>query len=205
MCNRDGQAAPAGLLLAGGRSRRMGTDKANLVYRADSEPQWKTAARLLRQVCGEVMISLRAEQYLKEWSDGCGQLLPDPPLSKGPLTGMLNATKHASNGLLVLACDLPLLSVDILHGLISARGAADCIAYRSATDGLPEPLCALYERQFFDIWEAALKEDLRCPRKLLMQNASSVYLIDLPRDNALDNANSVEDFERIVRFLEKSE
>jgi molybdopterin-guanine dinucleotide biosynthesis protein A len=189
----------AGLLLAGGKSSRMGVDKANLVYPPRTIPQWRHGFQLLADCCDDVYLSVRSNQNLEGWEQGLGTLIADNGESEGPLSGMCAAASRNTLPLLVVACDLPLLDGAILRTLLAARDGSDCVAYRSSTDGLPEPLCALYEPAFFPIWEQALGSGQRCPRKLLMQNASRVRLLDLERPDALDNANSPEDFARLTQ------
>lgn len=190
-----------GVILAGGKSRRMGSDKANLLYGTRSVPQWKHLSGLLRQFCERVHLSIRADQQLDGWSSADGFPVLDGPESMGPISGIVTVASKTQAALLVVACDLPLLTSETLKALIKARGAADCIAFKSSTDGLPEPLCAIYERSFTATLETALSEDLRCPRRVLIDNPSRVRLLDLPRPDALDNANSPDDFARISAQL----
>ena len=138
-----------GLLLAGGKSRRMGEDKANLTYPPRTVPQWRHTARVLESATDRVIVSIREGQVLEGWQAGDPPLLSDGPGHDGPLFAMCTAAAHIESALLVVACDLPLLDRDILDALLQARGRADCIAFRSATDGLPEPMCTLYEPTFF--------------------------------------------------------
>lgn len=187
----------AGLILAGGQSRRMGEDKANLVYPPRTCPQWRRTASLLGACTSFVTISVREGQVLRGWQPGDPPLLPDGPRSEGPLSAMCAAARQLERPLLVVACDLPLLDSEVLDRLLEARGQAACIAFRSASDGLPEPLCALYEAAFFSFWHEALKDGCRCPRKVLIRNAAHVSLLDLPRAEALDNANTPEDYSRL--------
>ena len=66
----------------------------------------------------------------------------------------------------------------------------------------PNP-SALYEPAMLEVCRTATKDGARCPRKLFMQNASSVQLLELPVTEALDNANTPEDFDRLCRRLEQ--
>jgi molybdopterin-guanine dinucleotide biosynthesis protein A len=194
-----------GLVLAGGQSRRMGTDKAGLRYGDDPRPQWKRMAKLLQSVCGKVFVSIRQGQILDEWNPDDGFiLLEDPAESQGPLTGFLEAFKaDPHSAWLVAACDLPLLDLPTLECLVNNRSATAAVAYRSAHDDLPEPMCAIYEPAMRPVLEAALAEDLRCPRKILINQGESVLLLDLPNSDALENANTPEEFERLSLQLKR--
>lgn len=187
----------AGLILAGGQSRRMGRDKASLAY-GDGEPQWRAMARLLKPFCERVVVSVRAGQTLEGWTPDAPDLLVDDAESNGPLAGVLTAFgKYPGHAVLAVACDLPLLGPDTLEHLLSKRDGTDAIVYRSAHDGLPEPLCALYEPPMQEVFSRHASAGMRCPRKVLIREETRVRLVDLVRAEALDNANTPEDYERL--------
>ena len=193
----------AGLVLAGGTSRRMGRDKANLRYDTSGLPQWKRAARLLAGVCDPICLSVRHGQELDDYHATDGRLLEDGAESAGPLSGLLAAFRFQSQtAWLVVACDLPLLDAAVIDHLVACRdGTTAVIAYRSVHDGLPEPLCAIYEPSFLSVLPTAFANDQRCPRKLLIQHAQQVRLLDLPHRAALENANTPDEYTRLVEQL----
>ncbi|MGB0343846.1 MAG: molybdenum cofactor guanylyltransferase [Coraliomargarita sp.] len=183
-----------GLLLVGGRSQRMGADKALLRFNG-REPQIQHAAELLGSVCPKVFISLRREQAFPI-PKGTAPLHDSVNDVHGPLCGILSAMQaYPEAHWLVLACDLPFLRRPALEKLIRGFHAAALhpTAYRSAHDGLPEPLCALYPAGFAQPLEE-LARDLgkHCPRKLLIQ--ANVQLIDQDDPHSLDNINTPEEF-----------
>ncbi len=195
-----------GLVLAGGFSRRMNRDKANLVYPVHDKPQWKVTAECIRPFCEEVFLSVRDGQCLDELDEGSPETIGDRDSSQGPLSGFISAMERVpEQTLLVVACDLPLLNGTILRQIIEHRGSADAIAFRSSSDGMPEPLCALYEPAMLEVCRTEAHNGARCPRKILIQQERSVKLLDLPTSNALDNANTPEDFDRLCRVLEQME
>lgn len=195
-----------GLVLAGGFSKRMNSDKANLVYPAYGKPQWEVTVECIRPFCKEVFLSVRDGQRLDGFSEGSPKTIIDRDSSQGPFSGFLSAMERVpGQALLVVACDLPLLDRSVLRELIEHRGTADAIAYRSSSDGLPEPLCSLYEPAMLEVCRTAAHDGARCPRKILIQQESSVKLLDLPIPNALDNANTPEDFDRLRRVLDQRE
>ncbi|MEI6175626.1 MAG: molybdenum cofactor guanylyltransferase [Verrucomicrobiota bacterium] len=186
-----------GLVLAGGRSSRMGTDKAALVH-----PDGRTLARrccdLLGEVgCENVVLSLRHDQELPPgFSDLEDVVVARDPegASQGPLAGMIAAMKlHPDADWLVLACDLPRLDLLTLEHLIASKLSADrFLAYRSESDGLPEPLCALYAAGVLPILVQASVDGFRCPRKILIRN--ECRLLEPLVSRALDNANTPGDW-----------
>lgn len=191
-----------GLVLAGGQSRRMGRDKADLQFGDRDVPQWKQVSRLLASVCAEVHVSIRQGQKLTGAETTSLRLLPDAVPSAGPLTGILTAMQaHPDAAWLVVACDLPMLREDDLRHLVSHRGATPAVAYRSSHDGLPEPLCAIYEPGMRPVLQKHVADGCRCPRKILIREEEQVCLLELPRPGALDNANTPGDFERLNQTL----
>jgi molybdopterin-guanine dinucleotide biosynthesis protein A len=181
-----------GLVLAGGRSTRMGRDKAALPY-GDDTPQLERAVALLGKHVERVFVSVRAEQAGDPLRARFAQI-KDTHENIGPIAGLLAAqAQHPQAAWLVLACDLPLLDDASLTHLVSGRGAARAAtAYRSSHDGLPEPLCAIYEprsREALSDWVAAGKE---CPRKFL--SSADTALLDEPNPRALDNINTPREY-----------
>jgi molybdopterin-guanine dinucleotide biosynthesis protein A len=180
-----------GLVLAGGASRRMHTDKAALEYAG--RPQLERAFELVSAHCQLTFISVRREQSTDALRARFPQIV-DAYDDLGPIAGIASAQAlHPKVAWLVLACDLPFLSRRVLERLIAARNAdLPAIAFRSAHDGLPEPLCAIYEPTATHPVAAGIAEDRTCPRKLLIR--LGVPLLELERADALDNINTPEEY-----------
>jgi len=100
---------------------------------------------------------------------------------------------HPEAAWLVLACDLPFLTDAAIEQLIAERDPAVlATAYLSAHDGLPEPLCAIWEPAAAAAIAAYAERGGICPRKFLRTHP--VKLIE-PRDRrALDNINTPEEY-----------
>ncbi len=185
-------AAPLlGLVLAGGRSTRMRRDKAALAYRGRS--QLEQAFALLSRQVGEVFVSVRADQRDEPLRAALPQIV-DAHEHLGPLAGILAAQRHAPHAAwLVLACDLPFLDDAALATLVAARDPrADATAFRSAYDGLPEPLCAIWEPGSAGALRDYVAAGRQCPRKFLI--TARTRLLELPRQDALDNVNSSDEY-----------
>ncbi|MBG30663.1 MAG: molybdenum cofactor guanylyltransferase [Opitutae bacterium] len=187
---------PNGLLLAGGRSSRMRHDKATLSY--DGQIQLERATKLLSQFCPNVHLSLRKNQNAPVESLNL-PIIADAFGEIGPLGGILSAfASKPEHAWLVLACDLPFLGEDTLKHLLEERDTKKlATAYSSSHDGLPEPLCAIYEpsaaRQLNHFFQ---EKKLLCPRKILMQTEPK--LIDPLDQRALDNINTPEEYQNAV-------
>jgi molybdopterin-guanine dinucleotide biosynthesis protein A len=180
-----------GLVLAGGQSRRMRADKALLDYHGKPQLEWM--AELIAPYCMSVHASLRAAQAREPVRAGLPSLV-DAREDAGPIAGILAAQEHDPDAAwLVVACDLPFLDARTLDHLIARRAPASvATAYRSAHDGLPEPLCAIWEPASHALVAAAVAQEKYCPRALLA--ASRATLLDLPDAGALDNVNTREEW-----------
>lgn len=180
-----------GLVLAGGRSTRMQRDKAALEYAGRS--QLERAIELLAPLVGRVFVSVRQDQAGDPLRARFEQIV-DSGAVQGPIAGIIAAqSRHPDAAWLVLACDLPLLDRRTLeHLLRSRRPERAATAYRSSHDGLPEPLCAIYEPSSREALRAYIASGRDCPRKFLIN--ADTELLDQPEPGALDNVNTPQEY-----------
>jgi molybdenum cofactor guanylyltransferase len=184
-----------GLVLTGGHSRRMQTDKAVLEYAGQT--QLTRALTLLEPLVANTYISVRADQ-LHDPQRNSHPCIVDQSPDAGPIGGILAALRaHRQSAWLVLACDLPFLDVATVQQLIAARDPLRmATAFRSSHDGKPEPLCAIYEPASLPAIEAWVASGQHCPRGFLAQ--AEVALLTLRTPNALDNINTAAEY-RVAR------
>ena len=180
-----------GLLLTGGRSRRMQRDKANLEYAGQS--QLARAMALLEPLVARTFVSMRADQTAdpQRAAYACiADALPD----LGPIGGIHAALHaHPAAAWLVLACDLPFLDAATLQQLIAAREPLRlATAFRSSHDGKPEPLCAIFEPASTTTIDTRIAAGLQCPRDFLA--SADVALLTLRTPQALDNINTAAEY-----------
>ena len=161
--------ALSGLVLTGGRSRRMGTDKALL--RNGDESQVARAVRLLNGVCDNVFVSTRADQADEPERARFAQIT-DRYDDMGPVAGILSAMdERPDDDWLVVACDLPNLSEETLSTLVAAHNSdASMVAFRSTHNDLPEPLCAIYTSGSRASIQAFVDDGIKCPRKMMINS-----------------------------------
>lgn len=188
-----------GLILAGGLSRRMNRDKAGLKYQGKT--QLDRAIELASRHVTNVFVSVRADQALDP-ARAQRPMIVDSVAGEGPIAGIRSAlAAQPKVAWLVLACDLPYLSDAALDFLLRRRDAtALATAYTSVHDGLPEPLCA--------IWEPAAAAALadyqagggHCPRKFLIRHGAR--LLEPQDTHALDNVNTPEEYRQAVATLD---
>jgi molybdopterin-guanine dinucleotide biosynthesis protein A len=180
-----------GLILAGGTSTRMGRDKAALHYHGRSQLEW--AFELLDSVCEKTFVSVRPDQSNEITRAKLPQIVDIQP-GIGPIAGISAALEtYPDKAWLVLACDLPFLSLDTLDNLIANRDPMRiATAYRSSHDRLPEPLCAIWEPNARDTVKKWIAMGKQCPRKILIN--SDTTLLDPIDSRALDNINTPDEF-----------
>lgn len=165
------------VLLAGGESRRMGRDKAAVVFR--DEPLWRRQLRVLRDLRPEkVFVSARTES---SWLPDDTELLRDEPPSRGPLSGLAKALEQMQTShLLVLAVDMPFVTREQLRFLCSKAndgcGVVPLIGERA------EPLAAIYPKESAADFAAALAGPDYSLQRLVRQLAASgkVRLLPVP-------------------------
>jgi len=179
-----------GLVLAGGKSRRMGSDKASLIQ--GGETQLDRAMKLLGSHLDRVFVSTSQDQVDDPLRRSYEQIV-DGYSELGPIAGILSAMdRNPQVSWLVLACDLPNIDdATIAFLLANASATHMATAYRSVHDDLPEPLCAIYRPESREIIDRFVEQGANCPRKILIN--SPTHLLEQPNPGALHNINSPED------------
>jgi len=139
------------VLLAGGKSRRMGRDKAAIIFRG--KPLWQIQLDLLRSLKPqEILVSAQTEPT---WRPLDVRFVPDNSPSRGPLSGLsASMARIRSSHLMVLAIDMPFMNEKFLrslsHNIQPGCGALPMIENRA------EPLAAIYPVQVHPDLVAAL-------------------------------------------------
>jgi molybdenum cofactor guanylyltransferase len=186
-----------GLILGGGRSSRMGRDKAALEYHG--KPQLQHTFDLAKTICMEAFVSCRADQAQHPAFDGLPQI-HDRFLGFGPMGGILSALLlHREAAFLVLACDLPFLDTSTLAQLVRLRNPEKTATAFLGHENLPEPLCAIYEPRAYAGFLGLMGQGIQCPRKALIR--SDILALQPENAGALANVNRPEEFQAAVDGL----
>ncbi|SRR6266700_2289282 len=147
--DRDMQPITA-FVLAGGKSTRMGTDKALL--QLGGRPLIAHAIDLARSAAEEVKIIGDADKF-SQFGDVIQDVYPD----RGPLGGIHAAlTSTRTDWNLILGVDLPFLREPFLRYLAAAAQDSDAVVTVASAGGRLQPLCAMYRKQFGVLAEPAL-------------------------------------------------
>ena len=187
-----------GLILAGGSSSRMHRDKAALRYQGQA--QLDRAFDLVHRHTEKVYISVRAAQ-VAEPTRARKPMIVDSFSGEGPIIGIRSAlAAHPQTAWLVIACDLPFLSDAAIEHLLRERDASTyATAFKSAYDGLPEPLCAIWEPAAAAVLNDYQSNSGLCPRKFLSRHACK--LLEPFDAHALNNINTPEEYAQATAQL----
>ena len=141
------------MLLVGGQSRRMGTDKAMLMM--GGERLWQRQLGVLRELAPEVLwISVR---FRPEWCPEDAEVIADEPPSRGPLSGIAAAlARLRTSHLLTLAIDMPQMTAAHIRKLWSRAETGRGVL--PANENWFEPLCAIYPVEASDLARRALSQ-----------------------------------------------
>jgi molybdopterin-guanine dinucleotide biosynthesis protein A len=192
-----------GLILTGGKSSRMGRDKALMNYQG--EPQGRYCQRLLKSFCRQVFLSCRKAQWeTPEYRDTFSDfpVVLDTHEDIGPMAGLLSAMEqYPQVAWLVLACDMPQVNQTLLEKLVASRSPSHLatVFTRPRQRSMPmfEPLCAIYEPACLDyLCQAFEKEDYGlqfwlntmgtpgkiCPVELLLPEAALLMSLNTPEE-----------------------
>jgi len=150
--NHERTNAVAAFVLVGGKSTRMGRDKAFL--RLDGETLLVRALRLAGAVAGEVRIVGEAKKF-----GAYGRVVEDVYRDRGPLGGIHAALLSTTTELnLMLGVDLPFVEPRFLQYLVREAQESGAVVTVARAGGGWQPLCAAYRREFADVAEQSLRQ-----------------------------------------------
>jgi molybdopterin-guanine dinucleotide biosynthesis protein A len=189
-------------ILAGGKSRRMGTDKSQLVIEGQTFVE-RIAVELSRATSSVTIVGGVSEP--EEQNSRVLKTAPDVFPEWGALGGVHAALAACSaEWALVVACDFPFVTSELFRSLASLRGDFEAVAPIQA-DEIPQPLCSLYRVEpCLRLATELIKSGERKPIALL-QSASTrwVTFSELGKlegaDRFFDNINTQEDYARVSR------
>jgi len=185
-------------VLAGGRSSRMGSDKALLTFH--DQTMLARALSTAAAVAGKVVIVGPRERYARY-----GEVIGDLYAGCGPLGGIHAALSATGTDLnLLLSVDTPLMTAEFLGWLLErARNAGEWMVVPDALGGR-QPLCAVYRRPVQALVEQALKDgDYKIGH--MFSRAPTLYIPEMEICEAgfspeiFSNVNSPEEYEALLQ------
>jgi molybdopterin-guanine dinucleotide biosynthesis protein A len=184
--------AAAGFVLAGGRSSRMGCDKASLLWEGKS--LLARAVTVVQAVTGVIAIVGDPAFH----SIDSLPVISDRIRGAGPLGGIEAALAWSSAPWnLIVACDMPSLDPTVLEAiLIRAAALPECDAVVPVSAGMPQPLCAAYHRRTLPAFQRALEAGTF----KMMEALESVRVgrLEIPCSDSFRNVNTPEDWNTLV-------
>ncbi|MBQ8598548.1 MAG: molybdenum cofactor guanylyltransferase [Oscillospiraceae bacterium] len=188
-----------GLILAGGKSSRMGGKyKGALPYGGTT-----FIGRLIEELKSDTQrLWLSYGEQLQGEYEGC-RIIRDEYLDCGPMGGLQAGLKHCeSELLLVAACDMPLLKMELYQYLFSFLGEHGGVV--PVCEGRIHPLAALYKKKLLPIFESYLQNGNYRLRAALEE--SDIYYVDVTDypdfRRMLQNINTEEDYAALLRAQE---
>lgn len=180
------------LILAGGKSSRMGFDKQNL--RIKEEILIYKNIRKLKSIFKEVIVVTKTPQYYKGL---CDLILKDEIKDIGPLGGIHVGLKHCrSKYLMIMACDMPIVDKEYLSHLKSVAINNNYKALIGEKEGYLEPFPGFYSKDLIGYIEKNLSIGKKAIKNVFQDNY--IYIEkDFSRfnENTFVNLNTVEDVE----------
>jgi molybdopterin-guanine dinucleotide biosynthesis protein A len=186
-----------GLVLAGGKSERMGQDKGLIDYHG--LPQREYLYNMLDAFTENTFMSCRPEQ-VSEFGEQF-KTLPDSISGLGPFGAIVSAFREfPNNAWIVIACDIPLLDQQTIMQLIQERNPSKAAtAFYNQETRFPDPLVTIWEPKAYPQLMHFLSLGYSCPRKVLINSDTEV--LQPANANALLNANSPDEYEQVMKLL----
>lgn len=187
------------IILAGGNSQRMGSDKARLMF--DGQPLLHSMVAKMGKLFSEVVLSVRQPRGDIDLPQCC-----DDPAYAGPLAGLVSGlAKIDTPWAFVVACDMPFVALEMVEMLAPRRGV--CQAVVPMANGYPQPLAAFYARSSLDDIRAHLLSGGKPSMRAVLEKLHVRYVQDAelrsadPLLRSFVDLDTPEDFAREVNDI----
>ena len=178
-----------GLVLAGGKSTRMGRDKGLLKFHGLE--QRNHLLKLLKSHNLPAFLSVRSDQNIKD-----ADVIEDVFLGLGPFGAICSAfQKDPNKAWLVVATDLPFIDDAVIDLLLRNRNPKKiATALKGRDKNFPEPLITIWEPKAYPVLLQYLALGISCPRKVLINNEVALIEVD---EKWITNVNTPEEYEQV--------
>lgn len=148
----------SGIILAGGRSTRMQSDKA--FEKINNENLIDIVLTRITSICGETIIVTNNVPLYRDYEKETVRVITDLIPGQGPLSGIhAGLTAAQYEAALVTACDMPFINIDLARYMLDNLGVYDAVIPRIGN--LVEPLFAVYSRRSLPVIEKTLQKGMR--------------------------------------------
>lgn len=199
-------AKPAGVILAGGRSSRMGIGRKALLELNGRPLLAHVIDRLQPQLAS---LFLSCESQTDDFGDFGLKVVPDlMPRFRGPLTGLCSALMHMigqkqDNGLMLCPCDAPFIPVDLVQTLVEAGQDDSKPVVVVSYEGVLQPTFSLWQRHHFPVIHQAVTERGQGGLKHML-NSLQHEIVEWPstEPSPFFNINTPEELEAAATWLD---
>jgi len=183
------------IILAGGKSSRMGKDKALLEYEGKYFVE-KIAEEM--SFFEEKIIARGNNRALTGITESSWRVIPDIYYDHGPMGGMHAALKECeSDAMFVVTCDMPLITGELAKSICAEM--KDCDAFIAVTsEGKYHPLCGVYKKELYELMEGYLLEDNNRMMAVLNKSRTKYFQLDEEASRQLANVNTREEYEKMI-------
>ena len=193
-------------ILSGGKSSRIGIDKAFLSI--EGKPLVQRLVELLDSVFSEVVISTN-EPDLYNFTGK--KIVQDIYSGRGPLAGIYSALKYTDTKRnFIVSCDLPLISTELINYIINYKSEKDIIL--PMADERIQQLCGIYSKNILNEVEELLIESSKNNSKLKgsiyeLMDKVPTEIVEVDKlvfyhSNLFLNINTPEDYDHLKRIFE---
>ncbi|MCA9473809.1 MAG: molybdenum cofactor guanylyltransferase [Nitrospirales bacterium] len=195
-----------GVLLAGGKSRRMGKDKRELLV--GSETLLERALKVYESVFSQIKIVVAEHSPVTDTLSH--QVLTDIFPNKGPVGGLFTAlSRSASLSVFLAACDMPFLSASLIRRICELSHGFDVTMVQLST-GM-QPMQGVYSRRCTPILKEMIEDDQLEMRQILSHPDLKTHVVEECQIQDLDqnflsfmNVNTPSDLEMANKLLRSS-
>jgi len=184
------KADATAIVLAGGKSSRMGQDKSMLDI--SGKPLIENNCNILKNLFSQVIISANNENKYKFLGL---KVVPDKVQNEGPLMAIASAMKASKNNInFVLACDIVNIDIELIKNMLDLAKNFDAVVPRTAK-GKFEPLFAIYRKNLLPLMNDTLDSGIRKIDKIF--DSCKIKFVDLKPGQEIANLNTKADYERL--------
>lgn len=185
-----------GIILAGGKSSRMGLDKSSLTY--NNSTFLELVIKAMKPLVENILIVSNNLAHDKLSYKRVEDIITD----SGPLAGIHAGLSHSTTDYnLILSCDIPLITTEIIEELFKVN-YQDYDVVQIESNNKTMPLIAIYNKHCANKFLELLENDERRLRQAVKQLQSKSVIVDTKWSAFVKNVNTKEDLKDISHAIE---
>lgn len=183
------------IILAGGKSSRMGADKALLEF------EGKNFIRIIADELSffeEKIIARGNNSSLSELEGNLWKIIPDEYPDHGPIGGLHAALKECeSEAMFCVSCDIPLMKGELAGKMCDAMGDDIDAVIAVTDDGKIHPLCGVYQKELYHLMKEHILQDNNRLMSVLKKSRVKYVDLDVATSKQLTNVNTRSEYEKL--------